>query len=192
MRKHELKYNGKVSKPKKTEISKWKLALALGVPSLVAAGTVVLDHKMEYARQQRQRRAAVEALIRFYRERDGQQHPDPVQPTRNNRNVNRGWQQYREPYFYNTRNTRNNTVKALTLAQVPFGAVMPVEARRNDISFDDVPFEEQVYLQDNLNRNGRPRRVYALPSLVAIPNQSNPVTRRRFTANNIRRVAGGT
>lgn len=67
---------------------------------------------------------------------------------------------------------------------------MPVTNRMNEvISLEDVPFEQQVYLADNLNLNGKPRRVYSLPSIVALLNQKNPVTRKRFTASNIRRVS---
>ena len=73
--------------------------------------------------------------------------------------------------------------------QVPYGMSMPTTNRMNEIiSMEDVPFEEQVYLSDNLNSNGKPRRVYALPSIVGLLDQKNPVTRKRFTASNIKRV----
>ena len=108
----------------------------------------------------------------------------------NSNNNSRGvWQQLPEPTFYNTRNTRNNAVKALTLIQVPYGVSMPTTNRMNEIiTMEDVPFEEQVYLSDNLNSQSKPRRVYALPSIVGLLDQKNPVTRKRFTASNIKRV----
>ncbi len=93
--------------------------------------------------------------------------------------------------FYHTRNDRNNAVKQLTLNAVPFGVTMPVTNRRNDIiTLENVPFGKQVYLQDDLDDDGNPRRVYALSDIVALMNQRNPVTRRRFSANNVRRVKG--
>ena len=108
----------------------------------------------------------------------------------NNNNNSRGWEQPPKPTFYNTRNTRNNAAKALTLLEVPYGVSMPVTNRRDEvISLEDVPFEEQVYLADNLNAQGQARRVYALPSIVGLLNQKNPVTRKRFAASNIKRVA---
>ena len=109
-----------------------------------------------------------------------------------NRNANsnsRGWEQPPQPNFYNTRNTRDTGIKDLMLVNVPWGVAMPVEGRGDEISRDTVPFQDQVYLQDNLNNQGKPRRVYALPTLQGLLNQKNPFTRRRFTRSNIKRVA---
>ncbi len=81
----------------------------------------------------------------------------------------------------------NTSVRNLRLANIPYGAVMPVMNREDEVTYMDVPFGEQVYLQDNLNSAGRPRRVYALQTVKGL-RQTNPFTRRPFAAGNIKRV----
>ncbi|DBA70990.1 TPA: hypothetical protein ACH3X2_011426 [Trebouxia sp. C0005] len=91
--------------------------------------------------------------------------------------------------FYPTRDNRNNAITTLTLADVPYGAAMSKTNRENLVTLQDVPWDRQVYLLDDLNSNGKPRRVYELSSLTGLLNQKNPTTRRGFKASNIRRVA---
>ncbi len=79
------------------------------------------------------------------------------------------------------------SVRNLNLANIPYGAVMPVMNREDEVTYMDVPFGEQVYLQENLNSAGRPRRVYALQTVKGL-RQTNPFTRRPFAAGNIKRV----
>lgn len=164
---------------------------------------VRLDAMREARRRARARRltTAIAAVNRIIQPRENATRNSNRNNNRNSRQYrtnglsrqysmmsDNGWQSPANNNFYHTRNARNSAVKHLTLDVVPYGASMPAIDRQNQISLDKVPAEHQVYLADDLNSEGKPHRVYALASLIGLLNQKNPMTRKRFTASNIKRV----
>lgn len=85
--------------------------------------------------------------------------------------------------------SNNSSGRSLGLNRVPYGARMPRVARENLVTMENVPFDRQVYLLDDVDDDGRPRRVYALSTLLRVRNGRNPVTRATFENADIRRVA---
>lgn len=75
-----------------------------------------------------------------------------------------------------------------SLRHIQFGINMPYLPQENAITYDSVPFERLLYLQQNLDKNGRVRRWYDQNTMNRIQNRGeNPFTRQPITPSNVRR-----
>ncbi len=87
------------------------------------------------------------------------------------------------------RRSNDGSDRRLILNNIPYGISMPSVPRENLVTMEDVPFEQQVYLLDDVDDSGQLRRVYALSTLTSLRNGRNPMTRKPFGRANIRRVS---